>query len=692
MIPRDFHFSSFYLFWNILWLIPLFALVAYSLWKKKRKEDLLVQPSLQDYVFNKKSRFRKLCFFSLGWVFSIIALMNPLGNEYYPKEKQVKTSPSVDLFLLVDVSQSMAVADMRNKKTRLDFTEEIIDELIAQLKFDSVALFVFTTELVPLVPLTLDRSFLRLMLGEIQLNAENHFGTGFSPVFHQLNLRLKELYPQSRKAVVIFSDGEDTTILALPESEKKRAIDQLATEGVALQVPIYTVGVGSNAGGEVPDVLQGGKKVISKRNEALLATLGERTGGRYFSVTGETPKEIAERINQSLEKVRINVTSTQEASGFYHYYFQIPLLIALLCFFFSRFSFLVSLMVLIVSSGDAANLGESLFDAGKYQEAADWFSGELKHLPPEWLQDKLLYNTGTAFLKANQEEEAKRAYFAISKEAYSYPLFNLRLVYNQVLSLLHAQKLQSALFLLQLIDLDKCHEDCPELLLKDLKRIVQKQLSETKINPQTDSNSLLDQLIQQLRFASFFQNPPLAGLESILDELKSDLPNAKELPIVKEHLKRGELSQAALILVELKERLGTEPRDFLKAAIEEISLARALEDRKTLFKNGKQFYSFLLEWQKNQFSQGKCQCSPWDEALPLFTEGLRMLELDPFTEQFSYTYVKWQEVLSLLQSNKSAAPHQQQEDKSLQELREMQELDKQPKKAKMKSIGQGMPW
>lgn len=712
MIPRDFHFSAFYNAWHLIWLFPLMLLVFVSFLNKKKKIGELVEEKLQNKVIIPRdpvfTGFKFLCF-ALGWVFAVIALMDPLGNEYYQgSEKTVQNRPpSLDLLFLMDVSSSMAVTDMRNKMTRLSAAEEIADRLVSKLKSDSVALFAFTSQLVPLVPMTLDRIFFRLMLREIQFNEEDHFGTDYATVFKQLKKHMLENYPKSSKAVILFSDGGDTTLESLSGSDKTAATDAILKEAATLNAPIFTVGMGSIAGGEIPDVMQNGQKVISKLDDTLLLEISQKTGGRYFAAIDQSAIDLASKINQSLERPRntMEVNAVSDTGGSFHYYFQIPLAFSL--FFLALYYLLPSarrmlflLPIVISFQANAQDVGKILFDSGQYAESSEWYAGELKHLPPEWLRNKLLYNLGTSLMKEKKWEDASRAFFAVSSEGYTYPLFRLRLLYNQLLILWYEaekgpyarEKLQDALFILDLSDNEKCDADCPEHLLEEYRIKVKKRLSQIP-----DKQVEIDPYLQVARLVHIFR------LASMLPKLsESSLKNLRELAekssnsAFKEPLNQADLKMATFLLEQEKLHLSSNPTQLLESLLDEIPLASALKGRESeVLADGRQFYSFLFEWQKKQFSKGACQCAPWGEVIPPFSEGLKALEVEPFDGQLFYVYDKWLDALKELKSNKDSASSSKQQDREnedLRELQEMQTLDKQKNKAKMQSIGEGMPW
>lgn len=724
MIPRDLHFSAFYNAWHLLWLLPLIALILFSFFRKKQKMGMLVEEKLQSKVLISRdpvfAGFKLLCFI-LGWIFAVIALMNPLGNEYYQGSLNavVKRPPSLDLILLMDVSSSMAVTDMRNKMSRLSAAEEIAGTLVSKLKSDPVALFAFTSQLVPLVPMTLDRTFFRLMLREIQLNEDNYFGTNYLNMFKQLKVHIEENYPKSAKAIILFSDGGDTNLESLKGSDQKAARDAILKAAVNLNAPIFNIGMGSDAGGEIPDLLQNGKKVISRLDDALLVDISEKTGGRYFSARDQSAIDLAARINQSLGRPRntMELNAAPDTSGSFHYYFQIPLALSLLFFglyyLFPSVKRTIFVIPLLISfHANAQDVGKTLFDSGQYAISSEWYAGELKHLPPEWLRNKLLYNLGTSLMQEKKWDEAERAFFAVSQEGYTYPLFRLRLLYNQLLILWYEaekgpnarEKLEDALFILNLTAHEKCDADCPEYLLEEFKKSVKDRLSQLPkeedggLNPYNE----VSRLIRMFRLASLLPTLSQSSLKSL-----EDLANKSSNKAFKEYVHEAvnaktpkeiqmALGQAAFVLSRERSMLSATPTLLLQSLLDEIPLASALKGQEpSVFKDGGQFYPFILEWQKKQFSKGICQCAPWAEVLPPYSEGLRALEEAPFEEQLFYTYDKWLDALKHLNNSKDASSQSQEQNRENEDLREMQEmqtLDKQKNKAKMQSIGEGMPW
>lgn len=659
MIPRDLFFASPTQLWNLLWLLFFAALILYSAYRRKD----LVAPSLKPWVVSGRDPylmgFRILAPF-LAWVLGVLALMEPLGNESYPKALQGtvrETKTPIELFFLVDVSQSMAVQDVRSSENRLKKAVEVADALAKELSSDPIALYAFTSKAIAVVPLTYDGIFVRLMLRELVLNQGDATGTLIGNALLELKKGGLSQYPKAPKAVILFSDGGDNL-------GEEAELNKVATE---LKVPIFAIGIGSLEGGIVPGVLQGGKQVTSPLEEKLLKGIADASGGKYISAS---ESDIASRIAQGLSPYRLKVPEAgllQFSQGYYKPYFQIPLGIAIVLFLIFAFlpygrKGLALFPFIIFSSLYSQNTGESLYDAGKYQEAADWYSGEMKNLPVPWLRDKLFYDMGVSLTAKQGWSDATNSFFMISKDAYTYPLFRLRLVYSRLLALLELAKkenrpdlLQEGLFMLQILDPPS---DSP---LNDVKRTFQMELGKLADQP---GEIKLDSLIRILQFADFLNLP---ALKVIFGE--KDLYS----------------------LIQQKEKEAKEPVDFLQAAI--LSLNAAPPE--AIFQDAGQFYPLVNNWQKIQFEKGECLCEPWKEALPLFTEGRQMQRAAPSDSQMPYTYSKWSEALALLKRPPAGGKTQEEEKESkeeLQELQGMQDLDREFQKPPKPKEGEGMKW
>jgi hypothetical protein len=137
--------------------------------------------------------------------------------------------------------------------------------------------------------------------------------------------------------VILLSDGEDQaledTAAAVPRAQLLARIDELVAKGWRF----FTVGIGSQAGGEVPNVTYEGKPVHSALDVGLLRELAEHGRGQYFMASASSPVTLVDRLLAAIEQadegrptiglgaqnVSTNTLNPEES------YFQIPLAIAI---------------------------------------------------------------------------------------------------------------------------------------------------------------------------------------------------------------------------------------------------------------------------------------------------------------------------------------------------------------------------
>lgn len=302
------------LFLGLLLLLGLF----WGLEQWKRKATLLLcGPTLASSLTRPTSLLlmrTEAALFMLSWMLAVLALMGPFiphslsSSPSLPRQKK----PHAVLFL-VDASASMSVEDSRNGQSRLSFAKQIAEETISHLHGESVGLYAFTSQLVPLVPPTWDHLFVRLALRHLSLNEEETAGTDF---FQSLDsLRAAQwAEPRGRTiTLVLLSDGGDTELDSLKgDARKKRlqAITQLVADQEALQV--LTVGLGGSHAQQIPGVQDQGKPVLSALEQELLLALSASQGA-YFEANSSSSSQLGEQIATRIAQNAVYFTPLSSA-------------------------------------------------------------------------------------------------------------------------------------------------------------------------------------------------------------------------------------------------------------------------------------------------------------------------------------------------------------------------------------------
>lgn len=311
MIPYDFHYQWPAAAYLILTGFFCFALF-WFLYKIRQRfflpNNLLIKRSTGIF-------WTKAFLLSLTLVFSAIALMDPVGNGHYPegalppqritfdRPLQLKRKAHQVIFLL-DVSSSMAINDSSLQQNRLDYAKDIADEIVAGLNGEAIALHTFTSKALQQSPLTNDYIFVRLTLKEAYINEGGIPGTDIAEALTQIQSNYfppnaEPIEKSKLKTLILLSDGEDTAVEALPESQrslKELAIADLIKGAGENNVRIYTIGMGTAAGGVVPAVTYGGQPVHSSLNSQLLQAISKKGRGKYFEANRYSPPQLAKEL------------------------------------------------------------------------------------------------------------------------------------------------------------------------------------------------------------------------------------------------------------------------------------------------------------------------------------------------------------------------------------------------------------
>jgi len=267
---------------TLLGLIPLFG-IAFALLQRQRRRWMA---SFADAAFWGKlmpisrpgRRVAKQVFWLLALLCFVLALAEPKWGYHF--EDVVRKG--VDIFLMVDVSNSMLAEDV--KPDRLERAKRKIYDLLKISQGDRIGLIIFAGRAVVLCPLTLDYQAIHQFLESLSPELIPIQGTDLSGA---ISLALKSFKdPKSQKALLAFTDGEDQN------ADLPKLIDSLKEQ----KIPLYILGFGTPEGAPIPlPKGEGGFKrddagnlVISKLEEKSLMRLAADTGGEYVrSVTSD---------------------------------------------------------------------------------------------------------------------------------------------------------------------------------------------------------------------------------------------------------------------------------------------------------------------------------------------------------------------------------------------------------------------
>ena len=270
-----------FLYPNVLWfllLVPVLVLLVVLAWRSTGQGWRKLVSAQHRELVVRRPLWRTLLPASLAilaLICTIVALARPI-NGY---REGGATTTGRNLLIALDISRSMETEDV--KPSRLAEARAAAYELIDALPGDKIGLIVFSGEADLVVPLTYDHTALRDALEQVNRNWAGVGGTNFGLVLRKAMQDFKRSTPEgSTNALVILSDGEDTVNSSL----------EIAEEAKQSKLLVITVGIGTAAGGPIPDPRgenglwqdANGKHVISKLNTESLSNFAKATGGDFF--------------------------------------------------------------------------------------------------------------------------------------------------------------------------------------------------------------------------------------------------------------------------------------------------------------------------------------------------------------------------------------------------------------------------
>lgn len=227
-----------------------------------------------------------------------VALAQPQCGTHTELAKQF----GIDVVVALDASASMMAKDI--KPSRIERAKLELSSLLDRLKGDRVGIVVFAGDAFTQCPLTSDYAAAKMFLRAVDPAAMPVQGTNLDRALEESKTLLvdAELGAKAR-AIVLLTDGEDTS------SEN---LDRRLGELKDLGIRVLAVGIGSATGEPIPEVDKrgnfvgykkdrSGATVMSRLDEAGLASIAERTGGRYIhSTAGDVG---VQEVHQELDRL-----------------------------------------------------------------------------------------------------------------------------------------------------------------------------------------------------------------------------------------------------------------------------------------------------------------------------------------------------------------------------------------------------
>lgn len=275
------------------------------------------------------SNFRqnlKFVLLLLGLTFLIVGWSNP---QWGAKKERVKRR-SVDVFIALDISQSMLAQDIT--PSRLERAKRFTQNLIEGLRGERIGSIIFAGNAYIQTPLTTDYAYAALLTRSANPDQAPTQGTAIADAIDLAEQSFEE-ENKNHKALVIISDGENHDEEAIQRAGEARDNGLL----------IFAVGVGTPDGSFIPIRVGGredykrdrnGQPVRTSLNEELLRELAQTGGGAYFNLDSGSDAVVdalQARID-GIEKREFEQRVFNEYESYFQYFVALALLFFILEF------------------------------------------------------------------------------------------------------------------------------------------------------------------------------------------------------------------------------------------------------------------------------------------------------------------------------------------------------------------------
>jgi len=311
-------------------LIGLFYL-SYQ-WRNRRVNKLVhqgLQSSVLSHISNIRRRIKQLLL-----LLTILFLAFAGANPQWGNKKEKVMAKSADIFVLLDISQSMMTQDI--SPNRLERSKRFAETLVNELRGNRIGLVLFAGEAYLQMPLTSDYAATSLFLRTANTDLAGTQGTVIGEAI-ELASKAYEEDNNHHKMMVIISDGEDHDEKALSTAA------DIFDDGVV----IYTIGVGTAEGDFIPFTNSNGvndfkrddsgKLVKSQFNEELLVNVADEGGGKYYPLlAGQQIMEDLEMELEKLDRREIEQKSFTDFASYFQYFLFAAIALLFVEFFLSE--------------------------------------------------------------------------------------------------------------------------------------------------------------------------------------------------------------------------------------------------------------------------------------------------------------------------------------------------------------------
>ncbi len=259
----------------------------------------------------------------LGWVLLWSLLSVAMAGPRWGYSNMNPFEPGADLVILLDISRSMGVSDVR--PSRLDRARQEIQDLIQAKRGLRTGLVAFATIAHVVTPITEDSDSLLRQLPAISPSLVRLQGSRLIGALDRADRLLAAQGDQVAHNILLISDGD------FAETGIEQRIAELRDKGIRLHV----LGVGTETGGLVPGLIApNGEPVRSLLDEAKLRGYAEAGGGVFelADYRGSDTRKLLAAILARAEALRIERVETRVWNEYFYLLLVPAMLLVLLLF------------------------------------------------------------------------------------------------------------------------------------------------------------------------------------------------------------------------------------------------------------------------------------------------------------------------------------------------------------------------
>ena len=277
MAEAGFHFAQPWWLVALLLLAPVALWLFFSIQRAHRGPiHLYADAHLLPHLTGTREldtgeRWGRFLRWALLWTLAIIAMAGPRWS--YTDVRLFHAGNN--LLVLLDISRSMQVDDV--SPSRLGRAKQEIQDLLYLNRAVRIGLIAFASVPHVIAPITEDTETIRNALPAIETDLTRLQGSRLMAALDRAEILMDGLPEDSAKTILLISDGD---------FDEQGLVDR-ARQLAQKHIRVDTLGVGTEAGGEVPDTHGGslkdtrGRPIVSRLNTFMLEQLAEAGNGFY---------------------------------------------------------------------------------------------------------------------------------------------------------------------------------------------------------------------------------------------------------------------------------------------------------------------------------------------------------------------------------------------------------------------------